>query len=70
LGIKKHEFLVVNLACNPIGRTTISTNQNPQSSQGINHQQRVHMEQPMVPVIYVADEGLIRHQWKERSMFL
>jgi hypothetical protein len=23
---------------NPIGRTTISTNQNPQSSQGLNHQ--------------------------------
>jgi hypothetical protein len=24
--------------CNSIGRTTISTNQNPQSSQGLNHQ--------------------------------
>jgi hypothetical protein len=24
--------------CKPIGRTTISTNQNPQSSQGLNHQ--------------------------------
>jgi hypothetical protein len=24
--------------CNPIGRTTISTNQNPQISQGLNHQ--------------------------------
>jgi hypothetical protein len=24
--------------CNPIGRTTISTNQTPQSSQGLNHQ--------------------------------
>jgi hypothetical protein len=26
--------------CNPIGRTTISTNQNPQRSQGLSHQQR------------------------------
>jgi hypothetical protein len=24
--------------CNPIGRTTISTNQNTQGSQGLNHQ--------------------------------
>jgi len=24
--------------CNPIGRATISTNQSPQSSQGLNHQ--------------------------------
>jgi hypothetical protein len=24
--------------CNPIGRTTLSTNQNPQSSQGLNYQ--------------------------------
>jgi hypothetical protein len=28
------------VVCNPIGRTTISTNQNPHSSQGLNHQQR------------------------------
>jgi hypothetical protein len=29
--------------CNPTGKTTISTNQNPQNSQGINHQQkRIH----------------------------
>ena len=26
--------------CNSIGRATISTNQNPQSSQGLNHQTR------------------------------
>ena len=38
--------------CNPIGRTTISTNQFPKSSQGLNHQQRsarlqLHMLQRM-----------------------
>jgi hypothetical protein len=27
--------------CNPIGITTISTNQNPQSSQGLNHQPKI-----------------------------
>jgi hypothetical protein len=26
--------------CNPIGRKTISTNQDPQNSQGLSHQQR------------------------------
>jgi len=50
--------------CNPIGRT-ISTNQIPQSSQGLNHQ-RVHMEGPMTPAAYVAEDGLVRHQWEER----
>jgi hypothetical protein len=43
--------------CNPIGRTTISTNQIPQSSQ------RVHMEGPMTLATYVAEDGLVRHQW-------
>ena len=33
--------------CNPIGGTTISTNQMSQSSQGLNHYQRVHVEEPM-----------------------
>ena len=34
--------------CNPIGRTTMSTNQTPpQSSQGLNYQPRVHMKGPM-----------------------
>jgi hypothetical protein len=27
--------------CNSIGRTTISTNENPQSSQGLNHQPKI-----------------------------
>jgi hypothetical protein len=36
---------------NPIGRKTISTNQ------------RVHMEGPMVPASYVAENGFVGHQW-------
>jgi hypothetical protein len=39
-------------ACNPIGRTTISTNHIPQSSQGLNHQPKtIH------PAAYVAEDG-------------
>jgi hypothetical protein len=48
--------------CNPIGRTTISANQSPQSSQELNHQPKVHMEEPMAPAAYVAEDGLIWHQ--------
>ena len=36
--------------CNPIEQTTMSANQIPQSSQGLNHQQKG----PMAPAIYVA----------------
>jgi hypothetical protein len=49
--------------CYPIGRTTISTNKTPQSSQGLNYQ-------PMVPVAYVAEDGLVGHQWEERPLVL
>jgi hypothetical protein len=33
----------------------------PQSSQGLNHE-RIHMEGPMAPAAYVAEDGLIWHQ--------
>jgi hypothetical protein len=47
------------------------TNQtNPQSSQGINHQQRVHMEGPMALAAYIAEDGFGRHQWDERLLVL
>ena len=32
--------------CNPIGRSTVSTNQMPQSSQGLKHNQRIYMSHP------------------------
>jgi hypothetical protein len=33
--------------CNPIGGTTVLTNQALQSSHGLNHQPRVHVEGPI-----------------------
>jgi len=48
--------------CNFIGRTTISANQSPQSSQGLNHQPKsIHGEgeEPMAPAAYVAEDGII-----------
>jgi hypothetical protein len=52
--------------CNPIGRTTISTNQIPQNSQGLSHHQRADRFQ----AAYVAEYGLVMHQWMERSLVL
>ena len=53
--------------CNPIGRRTISPNQKPQSSHGINSQ-RVHMEIAMAPIAYEAEDGLLGHQWEDMSL--
>jgi hypothetical protein len=55
---------------NPIGRTTISTNQTSQSSQGVKHQPKVHIEGLIAPSAYVAEDGLIWHQWEERALVL
>jgi hypothetical protein len=48
--------------CNPTGRTTISTNQTTN--------QRVHMEGPMAPAAYVAEDGLVGHQWEEKPLVI
>jgi hypothetical protein len=31
---------------------------------------RVHMERPMVPATYVAEDGLVGHLWEERTLVL
>jgi hypothetical protein len=50
----------------PLGRTTISTNQIPQNSQGLSHQRRSTHGSSCI----VAEDGLVMHQWKERSLVL
>ena len=30
--------------------------------------QRVHMEELMAPVAYVAEDGLVGHQWEENTL--
>ena len=54
--------------CSPTGGTTRSTNQYPQSSQGLN--QRVRMEGLKASTAYVAEDGLVGHQWEERPLVL
>jgi hypothetical protein len=53
-----------------IGGTTIWTNQYPQSSQDSTTNQRVHMEGLMAPAAYIAEDGLVGHQWEERPLVL
>jgi len=32
--------------------------------------QRVHMRRPMTPAAYVAEDGLVGHQWDEKPLVL
>jgi hypothetical protein len=54
--------------CNPIERTTVSTNQMPQSSQGLNLKRRVYMTHSMA--IYLVEDSLIWHHWERRLLVL
>jgi hypothetical protein len=56
--------------CNPIGRTTKSTNQSPRTFRDYTTNQRVHLEEPMASAAYVAEYFLIWHQWEARSLVL
>ena len=58
--------------CNPIGRTTISTKQTspPQRSQELNHQLKSTHGGNMAPATFVAEDGLVGHQWEERPLVL
>ena len=52
--------------CSPMEGATVSTGQIILSSPGQDHQPRIHMERPMALATYVAQDGLVGHQWEER----
>ena len=55
--------------CNPVGRTTISTNWTPQSCQGLNYQPKsIYMEGYMA--LTIAEDCLIWHHWEGRCLLL
>jgi hypothetical protein len=45
---------------------TVSTVQNPGAPGNWSTNQRIHIEWPMVLSTYVAEDGLVGHQWEER----
>jgi hypothetical protein len=56
------------VVCIPRGRLTISTNQTPKNSQGLNHQPK--REGPMASASYIAEDGLVWNQEEIRSLVL
>ena len=56
--------------CNPMGRSTISTNQTPPRLPGTKSPTRVHLRKPMAPAACVAENGFILYQWEERPLVL
>jgi hypothetical protein len=42
----------------------------PPELPGLNHQTCVHMKGLMDPAAYVAEDGLVGHQWEERPSVL
>ena len=51
-------------------RATVSTDQTPRAPRDWTTNQRVHMEGPMALATYVAEDGLVGHQWEERPLGL
>ena len=57
----------------PMEGATVSTNQTltlPRAPRDWTTNQRIHMEGPIAPVAYVAEDGLIGHQWEKRPLGL
>jgi hypothetical protein len=50
--------------------STVSTGQTPWSSQGLDHQPRNTPGVTMALATYMAEDGLVGHQWKERPLCL
>ena len=56
--------------CSPMEGATVSTSQTPGAPRDWTTNQRVHMEGSMAPVTYVAEDGLVWHQWEGRPLLL
>ena len=61
------------VVCSPIRGTSeehMFITSTPQSSLGLNHQSKKHMVGLMALAAYVAEDGLVGHQWEERPLVL
>jgi hypothetical protein len=56
--------------CSPIEGATVSTGQTPRAPRDWTTDQRIHVEGLMALVTYVAEDGLVGNQWKERPLGL
>lgn len=62
----------MTLACVKLIRKLAYTPPPPhaQSSRGLDHQLKSNMEGLMALPVYVAEDGLVGHQWEERPLVL
>jgi hypothetical protein len=49
---------------------TVTSGQTPRAPGDWATNQRIHMDQPMAPAAYMAEDGLVGHQWEERPLSL
>ena len=42
----------------------------PRAPRNLTTNQRIHLEGPMAPAVYLAEDGLVGHQWEERPLVL
>ena len=54
----------------PVGGVTVSTGQIPVAPGNWTTNQRIYMEEPMAPAAYIAEDGLVWHQWEETPLVL
>jgi hypothetical protein len=54
----------------PWGEQQCQQARSPRDPGGWITNQRIHMEVPMVLATYVAEDGLVGHQWEERPLGL
>jgi hypothetical protein len=48
-----------------MGGAKVSTGQTPRAPGEWTTNQRVHIKGPMAPATYVAEDGIVGHQWEE-----
>ena len=56
--------------CIPIEGAIVSPGQTPLKLPGTGPPTRVYMKGPMALATYVAEDGLVEHQWEERLLGL
>jgi hypothetical protein len=56
--------------CNPKEEQPYQPTRHPQIFQRLNHQPKRTMKRPRAPADYVAEDGLIWHQWEGRPLVL
>ena len=57
--------------CSPMEGATVSTTvQTLEAPRDWTTNLRIHMEGPMAPATYIAEDGLVGYQWEEQSLCL